>query len=189
MPDRSTQKRIFDLIVASTVTVLALPVGATAALAILLDDGRPILFKQERIGRGGEVFTIYKFRTMSRSTPNVPSAVATDVEITRVGRTLRRLSVDELPQLINIFAGHMSVVGPRPALPSQEDVLQARKAAGVEAVAPGVTGLAQVSSYDGMSTNEKVSFDAQYAANHTLGLDLKILARTILYLKHDPPRY
>lgn len=189
MSEQYPGKRALDLLIASVATVASLPVGVVAGLAILIDDGRPVIFRQERVGRDGQHFTIYKFRTMSRDTPDLPSSKNTGSSITRVGRVLRRLSIDELPQLLNVLEGHMSIVGPRPALPTQADVLHARACNGVDRLRPGLTGLAQVSSFDNMSATQKVRFDARYLDTQSMKLDLQILGRTVVYLLKPPPTY
>lgn len=189
MRKRYPGKRAFDIAVAGLISIPALPIAIATALLIRARDGAPVLFKQERIGSGGTPFTIYKFRTMPTSAPNVPSAQSDGIEVSNLGRILRRISLDELPQLINVWLGDMSIVGPRPALPAQEDVLTARERAGVTPLLPGITGLAQVSSYDGMTTEEKVHFDQTYASQQSLLLDLLILGRTIFYLRRRPPQY
>src|SRR5205823_7797451 len=120
------------------------------ALLIHLEDRGPVLFRQQRSGRDGRPFRIFKFRSMPVNTGDVPSSQARSLRVTRVGQIIRRLNIDELPQLINILRGDMSVVGPRPALPTQTALLDMRKANAAIKCKPGLTGLAQVNSYDNM---------------------------------------
>jgi O-antigen biosynthesis protein WbqP len=159
------------------------------ALAIRLEDGGPAIFRQQRIGRGGVPFTILKFRSMPVATPDLPSAAAGALKITRIGAFIRRTNIDELPQLVNILAGDMSFIGPRPALPAQVTLVERRRAAGVLAARPGLTGLAQVNAYDGMPEEEKVEWERRYLARITLLGDLRILAQTVVYLLRPPPVY
>lgn len=189
MPEQYRGKRALDLLVAGAATIATLPVGVIAGLAILIDDGRPVIFRQERVGRCGQRFTIYKFRTMRRDSPTVPSSQNDGSSVTRAGRVLRRLSIDELPQLVNVLEGHMSIVGPRPALSTQQEVLHARTLVGVDRLRPGLTGLAQVSSFDNMSPTQKVRFDERYMDMQSLRLDFQILGRTVMYLLKRPPIY
>jgi O-antigen biosynthesis protein WbqP len=175
--------------VAVTAAVLLLPVMALIALLIRILDPGPAVFCQQRIGEGGRAFTLYKFRSMPVGTANVPSAAADSLELTRIGRFIRRTNFDELPQLLNILKGDMSVVGPRPAIKSQSELIALRQANGALACRPGLTGLAQVSSYDGMTDVQKAVFDGEYARSVSLAVDLRIIVRTVTYLLKPPPRY
>ncbi len=175
--------------VATVLVILASPLLALAAAAILLDDGRPVIFRQQRVGQGGRMFTIYKFRSMPVSTPHLPSAAGRQLPVTRVGRTLRRTNVDELPQLWNILKGDMSLIGPRPALPTQTSLLSGRGARGIMRLRPGLTGLAQVNAYDGMSELDKLEWESRYACSVSLSQDFRILVRTLTYLMRRPPVY
>jgi len=159
------------------------------AVAIRLGDGGPALFRQERAGRDGRRFVLLKFRSMPVGTAHVPSTDATTLPVTAVGRLLRRTNLDELPQLLNILAGEMSVVGPRPALATQEELLALRRANGAIGCRPGLTGLAQVSARDGMTVAEKAACDGAYADRLGLWTDLGIIARTVGYLFRPPPVY
>jgi lipopolysaccharide/colanic/teichoic acid biosynthesis glycosyltransferase len=182
-------KRCCDVFVCVVLLVLLSPLLALAALVISIEDGGPPIFRQQRIGRSGVPFTIYKFRSMPVGTPNMPSATAGELRVTRVGRILRRTNIDELPQLWNVLKGDMSLVGPRPALPSQSALLALREAAGVLRLRPGLTGLAQVNAYDGMPETEKVQWEDRYARRVSFGSDLAILLRTFVYLLRRPPSY
>jgi exopolysaccharide biosynthesis polyprenyl glycosylphosphotransferase len=184
-------KRIFDLVFATLIGLVALPISALIALAIRLDSPGPILYAQTRVGKNGQPFRIYKFRSMVINAEARRGEVAClneatgplfkmrdDPRRTRVGRFLRRFSLDELPQLINIFRGEMSLVGPRPNLPEEvaqyEDWHHKRLS-----VSPGVTGLWQVSGRSDLTFDEMVLLDIYYAENWSLGLDLSILMSTV----------
>lgn len=182
-------KRVFDVTFAIAVIVILGPLMLLVAWAVRLEDGSPSVFRQERVGRGATRFTLCKFRSMPPNTANVPSTDTHLLRVTRVGAIIRRLNLDELPQLFNVLKGDMSIVGPRPALPTQEALLAARVANGAARVRPGLTGLAQVSAYDGMSELEKASFDGRYAQRITFFGDLWVLCRTIGYLFRRPPVY
>jgi O-antigen biosynthesis protein WbqP len=182
-------KRVFDVIVASVVCVVLLPVFIVVAVLIRMEDGGPAIFKQQRSGRGGRPFTLYKFRSMPVSSPSVPSSSAQTLTVTRIGRVIRRTNIDELPQLWNVIRGDMTLVGPRPALLSQTSLLGMRAAAGIDRVRPGLTGLAQVNAYDGMPESEKLRWEEQYARRIRLVGDLLIVARTFRYLTRRPPVY
>jgi len=186
---RSTFKRPLDCVAAASALVLLSPVLALCWVAIKLDDGGPAIFRQQRVGRDKASFTIYKFRSMPTGTSDLPSVAAGALRITRVGTFLRRSNLDELPQLWNILVGDMSLVGPRPALASQLELIRLRDERGTFSVRPGLTGLAQVSSFDGMSELEKATLDAEYAANITLLVDSVLVLRTIGYLFKPPPVY
>lgn len=152
-------------------------------IAIKIDSPGPIFFKQNRIGKDKKMFTIFKFRTMKVETPsNVPTHLFNDSlsYITRVGKFLRVTSLDELPQLFNIFLGHMSFIGPRPALWNQYDLIEKREACSVNKILPGLTGLAQINGRDELDIDTKVSFDSVYAQKITFLGDLKILFMTII---------
>jgi O-antigen biosynthesis protein WbqP len=173
----------------SAVGILALlPVYAMIAVVVLLDDGRPVFHHQHRIGQNGRQFVLLKFRTMPVGTKELPST-ASDLRVTRAGRLLRRSSLDELPQLFNVALGDMSLVGPRPALASQIELLNLRESSQAFHLRPGITGLAQVNSFDGMTETKKAQFDAVYSRHITFIGDVSILAKTIWYLRKPPPIY
>jgi O-antigen biosynthesis protein WbqP len=182
-------KRILDAVIAGLIGIISLPAGLLAAVLVRLDDGAAALFRQQRLGRGNQTFTILKFRSMAVGTANVSSAEAGALPITRVGRILRRTNLDEIPQLWNVIRGDMSLVGPRPALPAQKQLVEMRAASGATKVRPGLTGLAQVNAYDGMSEEEKAYWDAKYAHSMSFTRDISILLRTFLYVLKPPPRY
>jgi O-antigen biosynthesis protein WbqP len=186
---RSGFKRLLDIVASSAALVVLSPLLAVIALAILLDDGRPVIFRQRRVGRGGVEFVLLKFRSMPTGTAEIPSGQLAAPRITRVGRFLRRTNLDELPQLVNILRGDMSVVGPRPPLPSQTELVDLRRRSGALECRPGLTGLAQVSSYDGMSAEEKASYDGDYVKSMSFLNDMRIVWQTVGYLRKTPPVY
>jgi lipopolysaccharide/colanic/teichoic acid biosynthesis glycosyltransferase len=192
-------KRTLDLVLGSLALVLALPILAIAALAIKATTPGPVFFRQERVGRGGTTFTLWKLRTMYVDTDDSAHrayvrAMFTgdetqartrsglqkldDARITRVGGVLRRTSIDELPQLINVLRGQMSLVGPRPALPWEVELFGALGRLRAE-VKPGITGLWQVSGRSRLTMREALELDCAYARQRSLLLDLKILASTV----------
>jgi exopolysaccharide biosynthesis polyprenyl glycosylphosphotransferase len=184
-------KRAFDLVLAALAGVLLAPVWGAVALAIKLDSPGPVLFKQERTGRGGAPFTFLKFRSMvqgadaeldkllERNEASGPLfKIKNDPRCTRVGRFIRRTSLDELPQLLNIVRGDMSLVGPRPGLPREVACYQDWHRKRLE-ILPGLTGLWQVSGRSNLSFDEMVMLDIYYGENWSLGMDLRILLRTV----------
>jgi sugar transferase EpsL len=170
-------KRLFDLTVLTLIAVPALIIGIVSALAILIDDGSPVFFRQVRIGRDGQPFIVLKLRTMAK-TRRQRSAFPEVHEITRAGQILRRMSIDELPQLINVLRGSMSIVGPRPTLPYQVQRYDSRQFGRLR-VQPGLTGLAQVNGRNQMSWSERIEWDLRYVENQSMRLDLKVLGRTV----------
>lgn len=182
-------KRLFDLFIVFSATITLLPVLIIVALLIKIFDPGPIIFKQKRIGRNAEAFDFYKFRSMPVNTGDVPSDKLGQVQLTWIGKLIRRTNLDELPQLFNVLKGDMSIVGPRPPIASQQQLIDIRKNNGAIACRPGLTGLAQVSSFDGMTVEQKAAFDGEYAKNITFLGDVKIILRTFTYLLKPPPVY
>jgi len=179
----SVVKRGADFILSLIAIIILLPVLLLLALAIKMDSKGPVFFKQVRVGKGKRHFTIYKFRTMRTDTPkNVPTHLLEnpDIYITKVGRFLRKTSLDELPQLINILKGDMSIIGPRPALWNQEDLIAERDRYGANDILPGLTGWAQINGRDELPIPEKARLDGEYASRMGLLFDLKILIKTIV---------
>lgn len=172
-------KRAFDLIIAALLVVLTAPVMAAVAVCILACDGRPVLFRQQRPGLHGRPFTLYKFRTMSTACDANGTPLPDAARLTRLGATLRRWSLDELPQLFNVLKGDMSLVGPRPLLMEYLPLYNAEQARRHE-VRPGITGWAQVNGRNATSWDEKFKLDVWYVDNQSFLLDLKILALTAL---------
>ena len=172
-------KRCLDIVLSFVVLLAASPFLLLVALLIKLDSQGPVFFLQRRVGLDGREFPIYKFRTMTNEKRKTVGEVYKDnAEVTRVGRVLRRLKIDELPQVLNVFLGDMSVVGPRPALPSlYEDNPAVRERLEVR---PGMTGLAQVNGNIYLSWDERLVFDMKYVRECSFALDCKIVAKTIL---------
>jgi lipopolysaccharide/colanic/teichoic acid biosynthesis glycosyltransferase len=174
-------KRLFDLAVGGAMLVLAGPLMAAAALAVRLDTPGPALFRQVRLGQGGRPFSIFKFRTMLHGSTALGTGLETsrdDFRITRVGRWLRNLRLDELPQLFNVLRGEMSLVGPRPLLPDFLPWYSDRDRRRLEAP-PGMTGWQQVNGSARHSWRERVALDVWYVDHRTLWLDVLILLRTV----------
>jgi lipopolysaccharide/colanic/teichoic acid biosynthesis glycosyltransferase len=173
-------KRAVDVVVAGLLLVALSPLLLVIALAVRLDSPGPVLFRQRRIGRGSRGFTILKFRTMQVGTPDLASHLMGpgSSRVTRVGRLLRRTSLDELPQLLNVLAGDMTLVGPRPALHNQHDLIALRQEAAVDGLKPGVTGWAQIHGRDDIPLERKVAYDRWYREHVSFGLDLWIILRT-----------
>ncbi len=171
-------KRAADAVCAGIGLVLLSPLFLLIGVLISLDSPGGVFFRQERAGRDGVPFLIYKFRTMRVSTaPTRGAQDENDPRITRVGRWLRRSSLDELPQLINVLRGEMSFIGPRPALLRHVERYDAEQRRRLE-VRPGMTGLAQVNGRNTLTWEEKIAYDIQYVEGYSLGLDLRILLRT-----------
>lgn len=174
-------KRVFDYIFALLLTPFFLLILVVISIFIVIDSPGNVLFIQDRVGFNSNIFKCFKFRTMYTGTPNISTAemqVSQISAVTRVGFWLRKTSLDELPQLINILLGQMSFIGPRPALPSQEAVLKMRQISGVDQLLPGITGLAQVRGRDELSDEEKVKFDTEYLHNLGFWNDLQVLIKT-----------
>jgi len=182
-------KRLGDIALAVLLLLLLLPVYALLALIIRLQDGGPAIFKQKRVGKNGQKFLFYKFRSMPVSTPNVESRETQKLQITPFGKFIRRTNLDELPQFFNVLKGDMSFIGPRPPIPAQKELVEMRRANGALALQPGLTGWAQVNAYDGMPPEQKAAFDGEYAQRLSLGLDLLILVKTIVYFTKKNPTY
>lgn len=180
---RTTIKRIFDAFFGVLLLICLSPLMLVLAIWIKLDSKGPVLFKQERVGRNGKRFTIYKFRSMSDDAPHQMATSEFDTAlsyITRSGQLMRKTSLDELSQLVNVVKGEMSFIGPRPLIPKEEKVLRLRHANGAESLAPGITGLAQVRGRDEVTDTQKADYDGEYAGNVTLRGDFSILVETVL---------
>jgi O-antigen biosynthesis protein WbqP len=186
---RNLLKRVLDIVAALFALIVLSPIMLIVAIRVFLEDRGPIFFTQNRVGKNGQTFKFMKFRSMPVDTGDVESAKAGELKVTAIGKIIRRTNLDELPQLINILKGDMSIVGPRPAIPAQENLCALRKQNGADEIAPGLTGLAQVNAYDGMPENEKAKWDGEYAASVSFLNDAKIVARTVGYLTRKPPVY
>jgi lipopolysaccharide/colanic/teichoic acid biosynthesis glycosyltransferase len=171
-------KRLIDVTVAASVLVLGAPILAATAILVYADVGRPLLFRQDRVGLAGRVFELIKFRTMRDAVGRDGRLLPDGERLTRIGRLLRASSLDELPQLINVLRGDMSLVGPRPLLVEYLSRYSAEQARRHE-VRPGITGLAQVAGRNALTWPEKFALDVYYVDHNSLGLDLRILARTV----------
>lgn len=182
-------KRALDLFFIFVSLVLLSPLLVLVSVLIKVFDPGPIIFKQSRIGFRGELFNFYKFRSMPVNTKDLPSDEIGSLKLTWIGKLIRRTSIDELPQLFNIIKGDMSLVGPRPAIPAQKKLIGLRSKNNVFSVLPGLTGLAQISSYNGMTDESKVLFDEKYCSEISLLNDLKIIFKTFTYLLKPPPVY
>lgn len=176
-------KRFYDAVLSFLGLIILSPLFLLIMIAIKLDSKGPILFKQKRIGRNKVCFNILKFRTMRIDTPkDVPTHLLSDPNkwITRVGKILRKTSLDELPQMINILKGDMSIIGPRPALWNQDDLVAERDKYDVHRIYPGLTGYAQIHGRDELLIEEKAKLDAYYVQHMSLWLDIKIFFQTII---------
>jgi O-antigen biosynthesis protein WbqP len=174
-------KRVFDVAAAAGGLLVLLVPLAGLWLVVRMTSPGPALYWSRRVGRGSRLFWMPKFRTMRIDTPEVATHLLEDPDrwLTPIGPTLRRLSLDELPQLWSVLVGDMSLVGPRPALFNQDDLIAARATAGVDRLRPGVTGWAQINGRDELSIPDKVALDADYLRRRSFGFDLMILARTV----------
>lgn len=162
------------------IVLILFPVFLAVALAIFIEDGLPIFFKQKRVGINYTFFNIYKFRSMKKNTPNVATHLLENPAsyLLRIGGVLRKLSLDELPNLINIIKGEMVFVGPRPALYNQDDLMALRVAAGVDKLKPGITGWAQINGRDEISIEAKVALEKEYLERKSVWFDLVIVVKT-----------
>ena len=199
-------KRVIDIVLAAVGVAVLTPLWLVVALLIRISDHGPAFFKQTRVGKNGQPFTMYKFRTMRVDAEQVKASLEAanradagagnsvmfkmrdDPRVTRVGRVLRKTSIDELPQLFNVIKGDMSLVGPRPPLPSEVATYEPH-VMGKFAVRPGITGLWQISGRSNLSWEETVQLDLDYAATRTVGLDMWILLQTVPALLRQEGAY
>lgn len=160
--------------------VILLPIFIIVAFVILIEDGFPVLFTQKRVGINYSFFKIYKFRSMKKNTPNVATHLLTnpDQYLLKIGKFIRKTSLDELPNLINIIKGEMVFVGPRPALYNQEDLMLFRVATGVSKLKPGITGWAQINGRDEISIAQKVQLEQEYLYRKSFLFDIEIIIKT-----------
>lgn len=176
-------KRLLDIVLAVGILIGVWPFMLIAAIAIKVEDPKgPVIFKQVRVGKDKKPFKIYKFRSMWTETPDVPTHLLSDPNqfITKVGAFLRKTSIDEVPQLINILKGDMSFVGPRPSLFSQQDLIEERDRLNAHSVRPGLTGLAQVSGRDELPIPVKAAYDGEYVEKISFKLDVQLFFRTFI---------
>lgn len=172
-------KRLFDFCSAVVGVMLAFPIVLVAIVAIRITSPGAAIFAQTRIGRGGGPFTCYKLRTMMQGTRIAGTHEVSPASVTGVGKFLRSTKLDELPQLWNVLVGEMSLVGPRPCLPVQEELIEERRKRGVLTVLPGITGLAQVEGIDMSDPVRLAERDADYVASRSFPGDLKLILRTV----------
>jgi len=175
-------KRVLDVIIAVLALVVLSPLMLIATLWIKLDSKGKVLFRQLRSGRNRVPFTVYKFRSMAQTAPSdmpTNSFKNSDAYITRSGRILRKLSIDELPQLFNVIRGDMSIVGPRPVVLSEKQLLDLRDKYGANAVKPGITGWAQINGRDEVTPKEKAKLDGFYAKHLSFMFDVKCVLKTV----------
>jgi O-antigen biosynthesis protein WbqP len=172
---------MFNRLLALILLIILSPLFLIVAISIFVEDGMPIFFKQKRVGINYTFFDIYKFRSMKKNTPNVATHLLTNPEqyLLKIGGILRKLSLDELPNLINIIKGEMVFVGPRPALYNQDDLMALRVAAGVDKLKPGITGWAQINGRDEISIEEKVALEKEYLEKKSFVFDMLIVVKTI----------
>jgi O-antigen biosynthesis protein WbqP len=184
-----TLKRAVDLVLSIIGVIVLFPVLFIIAIVIKLDSKGPILFRQKRVGKNKSYFQILKFRTMKVEAPDdAPTHLLTNPEhhITKVGRVLRKTSLDELPQLFNIIKGEMTIVGPRPALWNQYDLIEERDKYGVNHVTPGITGFAQINGRDELDIEDKARLDGEYVDSMSIWVDIQCLFKTVFkVLKSD----
>ena len=171
---------MINRVAAFLLVIILSPIFLLVGLLIFVQDGFPVFFKQKRVGINYSFFYIYKFRTMKKDTPNVATHLLANPEqyLLKIGALLRKLSLDELPNLINIIKGEMVFVGPRPALYNQDDLMALRVSAGLDKLIPGITGWAQVNGRDELSLEQKVALEKEYLAKKSLSVDFQILIKT-----------
>ena len=175
---KSLSKRIFDFIFSFLLIPMLFPLWVVIIFCIMIIDGFPIFFTQKRVGVLGKEFSIFKFRTMRVGTPDMSTEDILNLRIkaiTPLGNFLRRTSIDETPQVFNILRGEMSFVGPRPALPSQTNLIDGRQMMGIDMSLPGLTGIAQAKGRDNLTINHKLKYERFYLQNSNICLDLYIL--------------
>jgi lipopolysaccharide/colanic/teichoic acid biosynthesis glycosyltransferase len=177
----SVLRRLLDIVVSSLALALASPLLAVAVVAIRLESRGGVIYRQRRAGRGGEPFDVLKLRTMVDGAEHIGAGLAIDAgdaRVTRVGALLRRTSIDELPNLLNVLLGDMTLIGPRPTLPAQVEQYSERQR-GRLAVKPGITGWAQVNGRASLPWSERIELDLYYIEHRSLALDLRIIGRTV----------
>ena len=178
----SVIKRVIDIAIIFALSPALIPILFLCSLLVRITSNGPALYWSNRVGRNNYIFSMPKFRTMKVGTPTVATHLLIDANsyLTPIGAFLRKSSLDELPQLWSVLIGDMSLIGPRPALFNQEDLIEARTAAGIHELRPGITGWAQVNGRDNLSIEEKVRLDREYLHRQSIGFDLRILWLTAL---------
>ena len=171
---------MFNRLLAFILIIIFSPVFLIVSIAILVEDGFPVFFTQKRVGINYTFFKIYKFRSMKKNTPNVATHLLTnpDQYLLKIGKYIRKTSLDELPNLINIIKGEMVFVGPRPALYNQDDLMEFRVATGVSKLKPGITGWAQINGRDEISIAKKVQLEQEYLYKRSFLFDVEIIIKT-----------
>ena len=172
---------MFNRLFALVILIVLSPIFLFVAFAILIEDGYPFFFNQKRVGINYSFFKIYKFRSMKKNTPNVATHLLTnpDQYLLKIGKFIRKTSLDELPNLINIVKGEMVFVGPRPALFNQDDLMEFRVATGVSKLKPGITGWAQINGRDELTIPKKVQLEQDYLYKKSFFFDIEIIIKTI----------
>ena len=175
-------KRFFDLVLLLITLPITIVVMSLIIIIYFLTNNKKIIYKSKRVGFNNKIFLMYKFRTMKSGTPQVATHLLkkSDLYITSIGYWLRRSSLDEIPQIINVIKGDMSIIGPRPALYNQYNLIKLRNKFKIQDMYPGITGWAQINGRDNLSVLKKVRFDNFYKKNKSLYLDLKILFFTVI---------
>ena len=173
---------MFNRLFALIILIVLSPIFLIVAFAILIEDGFPIFFKQKRVGINYSFFNIYKFRSMNKNTPNVATHLLNnpDQYLLKIGKFIRKTSLDELPNLFNIIKGEMVFVGPRPALYNQDDLMILRIATGVDKLKPGITGWAQINGRDDISIEKKVQLEQEYLQKKSFLFDIEIIIKTFI---------
>ncbi|WP_331482190.1 sugar transferase [Paraclostridium ghonii] len=176
----SITKRLIDILMSLLGIIILSPIFLIISILIKLESKGPIIFKQARAGKDSEPFYIYKFRSMRIDAPNKSTNdfIDADIFITKVGKLIRKTSIDELPQLFNILKGDMSIVGPRPVILKESNLIQLRKEYNVDSLLPGITGWAQINGRDKIGDQEKVKYDYEYLTRISLRLDIYIVLMT-----------
>jgi O-antigen biosynthesis protein WbqP len=171
---------MFNRFLAFILLIILSPIFLIITIFILIEDGFPIFFTQKRIGINYSFFIIYKFRSMKKNTPNVATHLLTNPEmyLLNIGKFIRKTSLDEFPNLLNIIKGDMVFVGPRPALFNQDDLMTLRVATGIDKLKPGITGWAQINGRDDISIEKKVDFEQEYMYKRSILLDFMIIIKT-----------
>lgn len=171
---------MFNRLIAFILLIILSPIFLITALLILIEDGFPVFFIQKRVGINYSFFNIYKFRSMKKNTPNIAThlLVNPDQYLLKIGKFIRKTSLDELPNLINIIRGEMVFVGPRPALYNQDDLMELRVATGVSKLKPGITGWAQINGRDDISIEKKVELEQEYMNKRSTLFDIEIIIKT-----------